>query len=105
MAKLDIFNLTEEELDNLDLTTLSATELVQYGEIANWSTEDLRNALELRNAFKASDTIASSLRSTLEDLEKQFPTTIPARAIEDSSELSGSILWRIGRFLGIITSR
>ena len=61
MAEKSILAMSEGEFRELDLTTLTAAELVEYGERASWSKKDLEHALKLRQMLLSTD--PNSVRS------------------------------------------
>lgn len=72
--------------DSVDLSKLTAGELVAYGERAGWTTEEIREALAYRQMIQDLDNSSTSLRQTLNDpmvleatrlCEAQMPTKEP----------------------------
>lgn len=64
--------------DDIDLTTLTASELTAYGDQAGWTTAELQKALELRQLHKSLGATGDRLRAMIND-----PTVIAAIKVTD----------------------
>lgn len=64
--------------DNVDLTELTAGELLAYGERAGWTTDEVREALAYRASLQVMDSSTSSLLRTMND-----PTVLEAIRISE----------------------
>lgn len=75
--------------DNVDLTELTAGELVAYGERAGWTTDELREALAYRESLQVLDRSTASLRQTMND-----PTVLEAiRICEEQPSVKEPRSW------------
>ena len=73
MAEKSILTMSEDELSELDLTKLTAAELVEYGVRASWSKEELERALQLRQMLLSIDRQNNTLlriQQTLKEVEE-----------------------------------
>lgn len=64
--------------DDIDLTTLTASELTAYGDQAGWTTAELHKALELRQLHKSLGAKGDRIGATI-----NHPTVIAAIKITD----------------------
>jgi len=53
--------------DDIDLTTLTASELTAYGDQAGWTTSELQRALELRQLHNNLGASKERIEATLQD--------------------------------------
>ena len=100
MAKTDILKMSEEALNQLDLTMLTASELVQYGDRAKWTKDDLERALSLRNMVQQIDQTKSHHEDFIADLEEKNPWMHDQPSGRETSEAWKGIFHWFGRLLG-----
>jgi hypothetical protein len=84
--QLNIATLTVSELDDLDLASLTASELAAYGDRVGWTTEELTTALELRGQYNGLGRMSERLNTTLTD-----PVVVRATEIADANKRSSVI--------------
>jgi len=100
MVRTDILTMPEDELDQVDLTTLTASQLVQYGERADWTKDDLEKALALRGMLQQLDQTSLHHEEFMADLEAKNPWMRDQPSSDDTSDATKGLFPWFSQLMG-----